>query len=166
MKWLWENPGPVWQWVGLAATIAGTALSLWAALAARSARDQAKRAYEAAVSLARLTQAEDLRLDLVELDLLVSYGNIEAAASKAAHFQGRIARFLADAYDQLNENERMELALAREQIGKIPSIAAGKMQAENKAARIRIAISAVSNSLGLVAGRRAAANRGGYSDVK
>jgi hypothetical protein len=159
MQWLWQNPGPVWQWIGLAATLAGSALSLAAVIGAWLARGEAKRAYRAAVRQSRVIEVADLAAGLLELQILVAHQNIPAASAKASHLRGRIARFLQDAYDDLNEEERGELALAREQLGKVPSIAAGRKQSENKLADINIAISAVSVSLGLVAGRRAAANR-------
>lgn len=159
MPWLWQNPGPVWQWLGLAGTLAGMLFSIWAVVAARSARVQAKRAFEAATQLARLTQVTDLAAELLELEVLVAHESIPAISAKANHLRGRIARFLTDAYDDLSENERKELSLAREQLGKVSSIAAGRRQSENKLAGIRSAIGEVSASLGSVAGRRAAANR-------
>lgn len=159
VQWLWQNPGPVWQWVGLAATLVGAALSLAAFIAAWLARGEAKRAYQAAVRQGRVIEVADLSAELLELQILVAHQNIAAATAKASHLRGRIARFLEDAYDILSEDEREELSLAREQLGKVPSIAAGRKQSENKLADIGIAIGAVSVSLGLVAGRRAAANR-------
>ncbi|MBA3313153.1 MAG: hypothetical protein M3552_17055 [Planctomycetota bacterium] len=159
MQWLWQNPGPMWQWAGLTATLAGAVSSLAAFVAAWMARGQAKRAYQAAVRLTRVTEITDLTAELLELEILVAHQNIRATTAKANHLRGRIARFLADAYDDLSEKEREELSLAREQLGKVPSIAAGRKQSDNKLADISIAIGAVSVSLGLVAGRRAAANR-------
>ena len=159
MGWLWRNPAPVWQWVGIVVTIAGTALSCWAALAAQSARKQAKRAAEAAVRLGRVVQAADLILELKELESLLVRGDLDAVVDKATHVRGRVARFRSEAYHELPESELGELLLATDQLARIASINAGRQQPANKTAAIRVALSDIALLLNAVAGRRVAADR-------
>lgn len=160
MPWLWHNPGPLWQWVGIAATVAGTGLSLWAALAAWAALKQARLAADVARRLARIVQIADVLADLQEMETLVARGDLKSTTAKANLMRGRIARFgvRREAYDELSEEERNELLLSQEQLTKIPLIVAGRQQVENKLAAIEIALGEIVQSVSSVAGKRLAAN--------
>ena len=165
MKWVWLNPEPTWQWAGLAATFAGTLLALWAALAAQSARTQAKRAVEAAVRLGTLFQIADLLAEVGELEIITTREDLELIEWKAGRVHGRIARFSHDVYDDLNLREREQLTLAREQLVILKTIAAGRKQAVNKLPLIRAAVGEVTVALNAVVGMRTAAIRKGGDHV-
>ncbi|HEX6984629.1 MAG TPA: hypothetical protein VF170_04595 [Planctomycetaceae bacterium] len=155
VKWLWEPPGPVWQWVGLAVTFAGTALSLWAVVAARSARDHAKRAAESASRLGRTVRWNDLGADLQELVSTVAAADFGAIAAVASRLRGRIARLSAESYDDMSVEDRQRLTAVLGALTSVGDHAISRRGSDQtRLSRIRAAVGEITETLNFVIGGR------------
>lgn len=159
IEWLWQSPGPIWQWVGLAATLVGVVFSLAAFVAAWLARGQAKRAVEATRRLARAFDAADMIAELERLDAALSRADFHAVVTQANRLRGEIVRFLNEAADIgiLSLTERNALLVARSHSATITSVATNtRMKRETKMAQIGVALGELSENLNAVVGRRRA----------
>jgi hypothetical protein len=139
------------EWFGLLATVAGTGLSLWAALAARGARQQAREAKEAAIRLGRIVQLADLQQEVSDLQAVLARYDFPLLAALSTRLRGRIARFSAESYTEVGESATDHLRVARDQIFIIGQVAASSRKTdENRAADIQRALGEITASLGAV----------------
>ncbi len=166
MVWFWNNPNPIWQWVGLAATFAGTVLSvagivvsLRANRRSSTAKEESRRAYEKATRLSLLTGILEVLLDLRILEISTHLGNVEVVATLARNLLGRVERYRSDADQELPENDLSDLSTVRELLRSIASVIASRQQDQNKLAKIRQVIGEINALLNAVTGRRTKANR-------
>ena len=168
MQWLWQNPEPVWQWVGLIATLVGTALSLAAVVGAWLARGEAKRAVEATQSLVRAFDALDLAHEVEQLEASLAREDFRHVAAQCNRLRGSIVRFVHENSDPrcLSQHERNALLAASSHSTRITEVAMNsRMKPESKTAQIRVAIGELIENLNIVVGTRRADVRGSKGSV-
>lgn len=131
---------PGWLlWSSAIASILSFFAASWAAWRAKGAREQAILAKIAATRLGRIVQLSDLMEDMKELQVMLARSDFLAIAAKSQHLRGRVVRFKAEAYSELEESERESLDEAREQLEAIAKVAAtGKATDKNRLGRIQI----------------------------
>ena len=148
MAWL-SNPVPdLWQWIGLFATILGTGMAFWAALSARSAKQQAMEAKEAAIRVGHVLQLSDLLQDMQELQTMLAREDFDAIGAKTSTLRGRIVRFKRESYNRLEEEDEKQLDRARDHLESITRTAANsQLKKENRTGRIQLAFAEVTEAL-------------------
>jgi len=148
------QPIPDWlQWIGLIVGIAGTGLTVWAALNARNARIAAEHAALAARRIGREVQVLEILEGMGELQTLIARGDLELTAMKAGHLNSQIVRFASEAYDELEAPEQNCLIVLREQISSIVERASqrrGSDDARNR--RIQLSYAFAKESLSRLLG--------------
>lgn len=116
MGWL-QQAVPNWaQWIGLLATMVGTAFSLWAVINSRGAKKQANLARQAAVRLGQIAQLGDLIAEMQELQVMLARTDFDSIVMKCNHLRGRVVRFKNEAYNDLSEEQAANLDGARAQL--------------------------------------------------
>src|ERR1700688_3561900 len=102
LAWM-NNAVPNWaQWIGLFGTLVGAGFSLWGVFSARSAKQQASLARQAALRIGHITRIEDIIGEMRELEIFIARKDMELIAMKCNQLRSRVARFKPDAYNQLS----------------------------------------------------------------
>ena len=131
-------------------TCVGTGLSLWAALAARSAKIAAERAARRSGLLNALIQMEEARFALVQLDLAVTEKDAATVAARANQLRLLIARLPAlDARGRAVKG-RAEILLSLTKLSEVAS-RCSKQPTIKESPQLRIAIGEVQELVGLAA---------------
>ena len=152
MAWLNNEVPNVWQWIGLFATILGMGMAFWAALSARSAKQQAQEAKEAAIRIGHVLQLSDLLLDMQELQTMLAREDYEAIGAKTSTLRGRIVRFKRESYNSLGDDVAEQLDRARSHLKKITQAATNsKLKKQTRTERIQVAFAEVTEALNFVA---------------
>ena len=145
------DPGPWAQWAGILVTCVGMGFSLWAALAARSAKVAAEQAAKHVGLLGTLAKIEEVRYDMIRLEQAVSARDATAVAERANRLRLIVARLPRSASSDSRAFKQAEILLALTKLGTVAA-GCGKQPTIKQTTQLRIAVGELQELIGRAAG--------------